>query len=297
VTNTIRPDPVETELDDGSLLVETSSHISDASVTVAREDRPLHELLMDVLEDAHAPDLMPADLATYCEDLYGVRQTVMDYERGSILLGDAGPSYGMGYCHGVRDAIDEHRDRDPIRLIAVGCSGSKHDVDGPVPASDLYKGPYWDHKDRYGSVLGDQHRIVSAEHALLAPDDPVEYYETTPDDLRGVPVDSEAILPSGDPVETLLDQWALQVHEQLSEWLYLVTGSVDPRDIRLKVLLGRTYHDPLQKRDVFDALDAPAELEIMFPFREHDFAGNGEQMQWMGEQVDQAVATDGGESA
>jgi hypothetical protein len=297
--NNIRPRPVETERDDGSILVEKSSHISDASATVAPEDRPLYELLMDVLEGAHAPDLMPADLATHCEHLYDVRETVTSYERGSIILGDGGPSYGMGYCHGVRDAIDEHRDRPPVRLVAVGCSGSKHDVDGAVPAADLYKGSYWTNKQDYGSAIGDQWRIISAEHALLEPDAEIEHYETTPDDLEDVPVDSEEILPSGDPVTTLLDEWALRVHEALQEWINTAAGaaSVDPRDVELEVLLGRRYHDPLQKRYVFSALGSPAELTVSHPFREHDFGGNGDQMAWMGDQVDQAVATDGGDSA
>jgi len=102
----------------------------------------------------------------------------------------------MSYCHTVRDAIDAHRDRDALRLVAVGCSGSKHDVAGAVPAKDLYRRSYWTCKREYGETIGDEWQIISAEHAVLdGPNERIEHYERTPDDLAGVPVDSSERLP------------------------------------------------------------------------------------------------------
>jgi len=149
------PTPREHELPNGDLAV--SSHwvwgVRDAT-TVADADRPLYRLLMDVLADAHVPDCMPARLATACEELVDARDTVMNIERGVVDVGNVG--YGMSYCHTVRDAIDAHRDRDALRLVAVGCSGSKHDVAGAVPAKDLYRRSYWTCKREYGETIGDE---------------------------------------------------------------------------------------------------------------------------------------------
>jgi hypothetical protein len=290
------PTPREHELPNGDLAV--SSHwvwgVRDAT-TVADADRPLYRLLMDVLADAHVPDCMPARLATACEELVDARDTVMNIERGVVDVGNVG--YGMSYCHTVRDAIDAHRDRDALRLVAVGCSGSKHDVAGAVPAKDLYRRSYWTCKREYGETIGDEWQIISAEHAVLDPNERIEHYERTPDDLAGVPVDSSERLPTGEPVTTLLDQWAYRVYVGITEWISSVSG-VDPRDIELEILLGRSYRDPLEERGVFDRLRSRGDLSIWFPFQEVEQAagGNGNQMGWMTDEVAAAttVATDGG---
>lgn len=292
------PTPREHDLPNGDLAV--SSHwahgVKDAT-TVATEDRPLYRLLLEILEDVHVPDCMPARLATACDDLVAVTQAVQRIERGSATIADR--RYGMGYCHRVRDAIADYRDRDPIRLVAVGCSGSKHRPDGAIPACELYKGGYWTNKREYYETVGDDARIISAEHALLEPDDRIEYYERVPSDLEGIPVDSDARLPNGDAVETLLDQWALEVYEHLQAWLRDSLDPIDPRDVVLEILLGEErYASRLRTRGVFDALAVPSTLEIRFPFRDEPDAkgGIGKQRGWMCDQVASAtaVATDGG---
>lgn len=293
-----QPTPEVVQEVDGYLRLEHSSHIRDKQAVVEPEDRPLYDLLMDVLADAHVPDLMPAHLAAACETLPGVREFVMSYDRGYV---DApGASYGMSFCHAVRDAIDEWRDREPIRLLAVGCSGSKAEPDEPVPAKELYDSTYWSLKRQYGESFGDDWRIISAEHGLLHPDHPIDYYECTPTDLRAVPVDSDVRLPSGTHVETLLDQWAVDVWEGLQQWLSVQAGSVDPRDVELEVLLGRSYREPLAERAVFDRLSHPGALSISFPFQDVERAqgGIGTQMGWMSDEIAAAreVAADGGES-
>lgn len=292
------PQPREHEVGNGDLAV--SSHwvwgIKDATIVPAA-DRDLYRLLMDVLGDVWVPDTMPARLARACEDLVDVRDRVTDIERGSVDIGGRG--WGMGYCYRVRDAIDAHRDRQPLTLAAVGCSGSKHEDDGLLPARDRYKRAYWVCKRRYGDVVADDWQIISAEYGLLDPDQPIPYYERTPEDLRGVPVDSDQRLPTGEPVRTLLDRWALDVHEALAQWLDDVAGGLDPRDVELEVLVGRRYKEPLEERGVFDRLRAPASLSVVWPFQEVEQAqgGNGNQMGWLSDMVDAAAATDGGEAA
>lgn len=302
------PTPVETDRG-GDLVVEDSSHISDRSHVVAPADRELYRLLLRVfqIDEAHSPDLLPAHLATHCDDLVDARDTLADIDRGGVILGANGPSYGMGYCLNARDAIDRWRDSDPLTLVAVGCSGSKHDVDGAVQAKNLYKGSYWSCKRDYGDEVSDagQWRVLSAEHAILHPDQKIEHYERAPGDLKGVPVESDQRLPSGDAVETLLDRWALRVYDELQAWLLEAAGGVDPRDVELQVLVGRKYRDPLEDRGVFDALRAPADLEVRYPFQDVEQAqgGNGNQMGWMTDVVaemeadpddDPVAVTDGG---
>lgn len=287
----------EHDLPNGGLAVSHHwAHGTRDAVTVPADDRPLYRLLRDVLTDASIPDTMPARLAVECDNLVEVREAVTNPERGNAIIGGVG--YGLGYLHEVREAVDDHRDRDPMTLVAVGCSGSKHEDEGTMPARDRYARSYWTCKQRYFETFCDDGgRIISAEHGLLHPDTPIEYYERTPDDLRGVPVDSDDRLPNGDEVTTLLDRWAVDVFDGLQQWLLDAAGGLDPRDVELEVLLGTDYRDPLEDRGVFDALSAPGEITILFPFQEAEQAqgGNGNQMGWMTDEVDAATATDGGE--
>jgi len=293
----LRPRPREHELPGGDLAV--SSHWVwgvRGATTVSAEDKPLYCLLMDLLADEHVPDLMPARLATACEDLVEVREAVEDVDRGSADVGGVG--WGMSYCYTVRDAIEEYRDREPLRLVAVGCSGSKYENPDLMPAKERYKGAYWTNKRRYYETVGDDGRIISAEHAVLDPETPIEHYEKTPDDLRGIPIDSDQRLPTGEAVTTLLDRWALDVYEGLTEWLSEAASGVDPRDAELEVLLGRDYREPLEDRGVFDRLRASGDVAVSFPFQDVEQAQGGmfEQIDWMGDEVEAATeaVTDGG---
>jgi hypothetical protein len=254
---------------------------------------------MDILATEHVPDLMPARLSTACEGLVQAREAVEDVDRGSADVGGVG--WGMSYCYTVRDAIAEYRDRDPLTLVAVGCSGSKYEEPALMTAKERYKGAYWTNKRRYYETVGDDGRIISAEHAVLGPETPIEHYEKTPADLRGIPIDSDQRLPNGGAVTTLLDRWALDVYEGLTKWLTEEAGGFDPRDVELEVLLGRSYREPLEERGVFDRLRTPGDLSVSFPFQDVEQAQGGifDQIDWMGDAVEAAttVATDGGESA
>lgn len=278
----------EHELPAGGLAV--SSHwvhgVRD-SVQVPAEKRELYRLLKQVLENKRIPDTMPAQLAIHCQSLVDVQDAVSTINRGGAMVGDV--EYSMSYCYRVRDAIEDHRDREPLTLVAVGCSGSKHRDEKPMPAKDRYNSGYWTCKQRYGETISDSWRIISAEHAVLDPETQIEYYERTPEDLEGIPIDSPHRLPNSQSVSTLLDQWALEVYNGLQRWIETISSSVDPRDTELQVLLGRKYRTPLEQRGVFDALRAQGELLITFPFQEKEGAqgGQGYQMKWMNSKVDE----------
>lgn len=295
-TDTHTPTPRTHELPTGALAVSSHwVHGVHGAVTVPAEDRPLYRLLTEILSDTRVPDLMPAHLAAASEDLVDAKHNVEAVERGRVDL--EGVGYGMSYAARARDAIADYRDRDPVRLAAVGCSGSKHDTDELLPAKDRYKSAYWSCKRQYGEVVADEYRILSAEYDVLDPNQEIPYYERTPGDLEGVPVDADGRLPSGDPVQTLLDEWALRVYEGLSRWLESAAGGVDPRDVTLEVLIGRPYKTPLQERGVFDRLSIPGDLTVSFPFQQVEQAqgGNGNQMGWMTDEVEAVTADAGGD--
>jgi len=301
-----RLDPREHELPNGDLTVSGmspffSSTVSN-SVVVPEAKRPFYELLFEILETVHVRDCFPANLAVATDDLPEAQRLCRDIDRGSVIINNR--AYGMSYSLRAAEAIDEYRDRDPVRLVAVGCSGSKHDGDGrAIPAKYRYKGGYWTNKRDYAETIGDEWSVISAEFGLLRPDDRIPYYKRVPKHLRGIPVDADQRLPNGERVDTMLDHWALRVYEGLAQWLRAAVDAIDPRDIELEILLGRKYADPLKDRGVFERLAAPADLEVSFPFRsEVDYSnggGIGNQRSWMVGRVEAAshpLATDGGDS-
>lgn len=289
----------EHELPNGGLVVanEFCGHVSHA-VTVNAEDRYLYELFVVILSEAgeRVRGTFAANVATEFDTLPEARDGLLDIHRGGTDVGDRW--YGMSITLPAARAIRTYRDRNSLRLAAVGCSGSKRDDDELMPAKKRYKGAYWSNKSGYGE-LRDDWRVISAEHDVLHPEAPIAYYERVPDDWRGVPVDSDARLPSGERVDSRLDLWALNVHEGLAAWIDEETDDVDPRDVELEVLLGQQYREPLEARGVFDALRAPSELTISFPLQEVEQAQGGmfEQIDWMSDEIAAAeVATDGGDS-
>ncbi|MFC6770010.1 DUF6884 domain-containing protein [Halorubrum pallidum] len=285
------PSPTVTSHDDGSLTVTKDSSIPDfirdeseePTVEIAPADAPLFRILMDVFEGIRLPDLMPARLARECASTAAVADKLTDVERGHVTVDRV--SYGLSYTKAAREAVEQHRDRDPKTLVAVGCSASKRDVK-VSRAGDLYSSGYWTVKSRYGAEVGDDWGIISAKYGLLSPDEEIANYDRTVTDLEGIPVDGEGRLPNGDPVKTLLDEWAMDVYEGLSAWIDSEAHPDDPRDVELQIVLGDRYYDPLAERGVFDALRASGELTVDPVFQTRDFSGMGEQMSWMNEQVD-----------
>jgi hypothetical protein len=123
-----------------------------------------------------------------CDGLVDVIETVSHPARGSTQIN--GPAYGLSYLHEVRRTIEAYRDREPLTLAAVGCSGSKCEDSGPMLAKERDKSAYWANKRRYGGNCADAWCVISTEHAVLDPETPIEHDERTPADLRGIPIDS-----------------------------------------------------------------------------------------------------------
>lgn len=286
-TTTQDDGPREHDLPNGELAVaDTWIHGVKRVATIPVEDRPFYDLLKTILPTGDLPDLMPAHLARECRDLVDARDTLDDITRGRVNIDAVG--YGMGYCTVAREAIEAYRDREPLTLAAVGCSASKVDIEEPVPAADRYQSAYWACKRDYGEQVADDYRILSAKYAVLEPSWEIPDYDRTVEDLEGIPVDSEARLPDGSRVATMLDEWAVRVYEGLQEWLDDATDAVDPRDVTLQVLLGEEYRSHLEKRGVFEALRASGDLSVAFPFQEREPAqgGIGYQMGWMSDEVE-----------
>lgn len=182
----------------------------------------------------------------------------------------------------------------------VGCGQQKQETDEPVPAKNLYTSSYFSCKRRYAEAVSTpgEHApdgttgwtILSAEYDVLWPHIEVEPYDTTIGDLaeREAPVAPDAYqhtrYPWDEPLyETALDFWTRRVHYGLASWLGMKSGfpEEEPHCKRLYVLAGGRYVDPLRERDVFE----PFPWVTRFPFQEYDFAGIGEQMQWLTEEA------------
>jgi hypothetical protein len=167
-----------------------------------------------------------------------------------------------------------------------------------MPARERYKGSYWTTKRRYGEQVSDGWKILSAEYGILDPEEKIVYYEQVPENLRGVPVETDARLPNGLKAQTELDLWAVDVYEGLSQWLQSSVGRSEPHDVELETLVGKKYRDPLVKRDVFDALsdsiDIPGELTVIFPFQDVPAAQGGmfQQISWMSDCIEVANEND-----
>jgi len=289
-TTTADVGPREHELSNGDLAVAHLWAWDTKATTVDAGDRPLYTLLRDIIPAGDVPDLMPAHIARSCGDLVDARDTLAAINRGHVSLD--GASYGISYSRQAHDRIVDYRDRDPVTLVAVGCSSTKHDVEDTLPAAELYKSAYWTCKRDYGDNVGDEYRILSAKHDVLHPEREIEHYDRSVTDIEGIPVDRDARLPGGREVQTLLDEWALRVYNGLQTWLHEAAGGIDPRDVELEVLLGRNYRSRLEDRGVFQALRAPGSVTVSFPFQEAEQAqgGIGKQMGWMKDTVKRVEA-------
>jgi len=200
------------------------------------------------------------------------------------------------------------------RFVLVGCGAAK--APETVEGRELYTSSYFAVKRQYAEAAvqwaGTADRrantwgILSAEHAVLMPRMEVAPYDTTIDDLRGVPIEGEPAyeLPSGDPVETELDRWAMRVHSSLGGWLrrpYAADQQESPCR-ELVVLAGSDYIDALRERDIFSGRPTavrtgrdtyralPPKATVRFPFQAQDFDGMFEQMAWLSSRVDELAA-------
>lgn len=164
-------------------------------------------------------------------------------------------------------------------LVIVGCGAAKRDE--AALARNLYTSTYFAKKREYAETIGDDWRILSAEHGLLDPYEKIEPYETSIDDL------------DGDELNRLAGNVGLSLIDQLGDGLAAGRGFDE-----IVVLAGRKYLDPLRERDAFAA--GISEV-VTFPLQQNDLAGIGEQMAWLSERISlenaeqTRLVTDGGE--
>jgi len=202
-------------------------------------------------------------------------------------------------------------DRSRGRFVLVGCGDAK--ADEPREARDLYTSSYFVCKRRYAEAATQWARtvnrrancwaVLSAEYGVVPSRLEIEPYDTTTDDLSGTPIDGEPDfrLPTGDPVETELDQWALRVQMQLREWLarpFAADQETSPCR-ELVILAGSDYVDALRDRDVFDGRATsvhtgepslrglPPKATVRFPFQDDDIGGLFEQQAWLADRADE----------
>ena len=62
-----------------------------------------------------------------------------------------------------------------VDVVILGCVSSKRHQ--PGPAKDLYISPLWHKRRAYAEASGRPWVIYSAKHGILAPDDPIEWYD------------------------------------------------------------------------------------------------------------------------
>jgi hypothetical protein len=267
--------------------------------------RPLARTVERAITDCAAPRTLAHNVAVCYES---VPEALADLSPPSSGTDLHNVSYGLSYVSEAVAALQQFREGQPVvQLAVVGCSASKHDVDGAVPARDLYRSSYWTCKERFGASVADDWRIISAKHALLDPDREIPHYDRSVEDLEAVPVESDRDRPDGEPVATLLDQWAVRVHDGLRKWVRRASGSsVAPRHVQVAVCLGQRYEEPLVERAVFELGDAVAsDVAVRFPWRDANLGGIGDQMAWLNAEAEAgrqaqlggrqaAVATDGG---
>lgn len=149
-------------------------------------------------------------------------------------------------------------------LVVVGCGSEKR---GRISeARHLYTSTYFRKKREYAEAVGDQWVILSAEHGILAPTERTRPYDTTIDDLG----------------EDDLDQLAYEVGMFLIDWVAWEQSDGTP--VRVVVLVGKKYLQPLRERDAFST--AGADDGVFFPLQQNDLGGIGEQMEWLGERVE-----------
>jgi hypothetical protein len=140
-----------------------------------------------------------------------------------------------------------------VGLISCGAAKRAH---GPWAAADLYTGSVFRMARRYVEATCDEWAILSAEHALLMPDEPVMPYERRIVDLT---VEQRRA-------------WGLRVGTRLrTRW--------SVTDTLFVVTAGKPYRSAL-----------PALPNYWCPWDDNPGLGMGRQLAWMRQQIDAAEA-------
>lgn len=139
--------------------------------------------------------------------------------------------------------------------VLVGCGAEKADEE--CPAKDMYTSDYAEKKRGYAELYGDDWYITSAEHHILHPDTEIEPYDKSLTEMSAA--ERRA--------------WGGPTSEQLRE---LEWEHVD----LVVMLMGQDYIDPI--RTTMETLP----VTVGYPFDHTE--GNGEQNEWLKQQISDA---------
>lgn len=155
----------------------------------------------------------------------------------------------------------------PERVAVVGCSKTKREPGegNTLPAERLYsKSDYFSKAWRYSGLIADYAYILSAEHAIVHPEDELEYYETYIGDL-----DADE-----------LDSLKTEVRWQLGG----AAGGEIPIGAELVVLAGKRYVALV--REALEATDFGGYIQLFTPLQDRVDGGIGPQKSWLKEQIE-----------
>lgn len=157
---------------------------------------------------------------------------------------------------------DYYESGEIIALVGCGKQKRGEDVDSEDRvrhyAKDLYTSTYFSLKRDVSEEHADRWYILSAEHGLISPSYPLEYYDTSMKDL-----DDEETREWGQDVAAALVARSEEFEESPAEVV--------------AVFAGKDYYEPL-----LDALPESFPLDVVLPF---DGLGFHKQMSYLSEQT------------
>jgi hypothetical protein len=197
------------------------------------------------------------------------------------------------------------------RFVLVGCSDVS--TDEPCEGQDLSLSPAFAAKCHYADAAtqwaGDANQqantwaILSADHGVVPPRHEIEPVGATVADLRSKPLetDPQYELPTGEPVKSRLDQWALSVRTALADWLrrpYRADQTESPCR-ELVVVASDDYVDALRERKIFEqrprslatgqkqsVKTLPPKATVRFPFQDQNLTVDRERHEWLIERAE-----------
>lgn len=160
----------------------------------------------------------------------------------------------------------------PERVAVVACSKTKHNPGegNTLPAERLYsKSDYFSKSWKYAGLVADYAYILSAEHALVHPEDELEYYNTYIGNL------------DADELEEL----RTEVRWQLGG----AAGGEIPIGAELLVLGSKQYVSLV--RDALEATDFGGYVRLSTPLQDLEENNIGQQKSWLKERIEDEKPT------
>jgi len=152
------------------------------------------------------------------------------------------------------------------KLALIGCGNAKNP--GVLPAKDKYSSNYAGIKWKYGEVVCDVQRILSAKYGELRPETEIDDYDASLSKRHDSYIGDEAV-----------QEWAEDVNSDILE-------TVQEHDVdEVHILLGKDYREAIAPAiEQLEEID----VEIVRPFE--GTSGLGEQMSELKDRTAEAQA-------